>query len=87
MGASWSHYTISLGGIVIAGHAVWAVGSMGDCNQLRDVDWARGFGWGGRCGLVARKPEKVLTGKHQEGIHNTTYITLKAFSMLKNWQM
>jgi len=44
MGASWSCYTIGLGGVGVDGPAVWAVGSMEDCNRARDGDGAGGWG-------------------------------------------
>jgi len=50
MRASWSYYTVGLGGVGVDGPAVWAVGSMGDCNQLRDGAGVgvREFDWAGR---------------------------------------
>jgi len=44
MGASWSCYTIGLGGVGVDGPVVRAVGSMGDCNQARIGD--EGVWWG-----------------------------------------
>jgi len=47
MEASWLCYAIGLLGIGVDGPAVWAVGSMEDCNQVRDGDGVVGVGVGG----------------------------------------